>query len=77
MGNSTTVLKVEMDANVDLLRRYHLERKKWQEENGGDANEVWLWHATSSNGAEQSIVENAGLILSTMARAFTWPRTAS
>jgi hypothetical protein len=28
MGNSTTVLKVEMDANVDLLRRYHLERKK-------------------------------------------------
>jgi hypothetical protein len=28
MGNSTTVLKVEMNANVDLLRRYVLERKK-------------------------------------------------
>ena len=58
MGNSTTVLKVEMNANVDLLRRYHLERKKVAEENGGDANEVWLWHATSSNGAEKSILKN-------------------
>jgi hypothetical protein len=58
MGNSTTVLKVEMNANVDLLRRYHLERKKVAEENDGDANEVWLWHATSSNGAEKSIVKN-------------------
>jgi hypothetical protein len=58
MGNSTTWLKVEMNANVDLLRRYNLERKKVAEENGGDANEVWLWHATSSNGAEKSIVEN-------------------
>jgi serine/threonine protein kinase len=58
MGNSTTVLKVEMNANVDLLRRYHLERKKVAEENGGDANEVWLWHATSKNGAEKSIVKN-------------------
>jgi hypothetical protein len=58
MGNSTTVLKVEMNANVDLLRRYHLERKKVAEENGGDANEVWLWHATSSDGAEKSIVKN-------------------
>ena len=28
------------------------------EENGGDANEVWLWHATSSDGAEKSIVKN-------------------
>jgi hypothetical protein len=28
MGNSPTVLKVEMNANVDLLRRYALERKK-------------------------------------------------
>ena len=34
------------------------KEKKWQEENGGDANEVWLWHVTSSNGAEKSIVEN-------------------
>ncbi len=58
MGNSTTVLKVKMNANVDLLRRYHLERKKVADENGGDANEVWLWHATSSNGAEKSIFKN-------------------
>ena len=57
MGNSTTVLKVEMNANVDLLRRYALERKKVAEENGGDANEVWLWHATSSNVAEKSILK--------------------
>ncbi len=58
MGNSTTVLKMEMNANVDLPRRYHLEIKKVADENGGDANEVWLWHVTSSNGAEKSIVEN-------------------
>jgi hypothetical protein len=58
MGSSATVLKVEMNANVDLLRRYALERKKVAEENGGDANEVWLWHATPSNGAEKSILKN-------------------
>jgi hypothetical protein len=58
MGNSTTVLKVEMNANVDLLRRYALERKKVAAENGGDANEVWLWHATSEAGAEKSILKN-------------------
>jgi hypothetical protein len=40
MGNSTTVLKVEMNANVNLLCRYALERKKVAAENGGDANEV-------------------------------------
>jgi hypothetical protein len=58
MGNSPTVLKVEMNANVDLLRRYALEKKKVAEENGGDALEVWLWHATRSDVAEKSILKN-------------------
>ena len=57
-GTRPTVLKVEMNANVDLLRRYDLEKKKVAGENGGDANEVWLWHATRSDGAEQSILKN-------------------
>ena len=58
MGSALTVLKVEMNANVDLLRRYDLERKKISGENGGDANEVWLWHATSRECAEKSILKN-------------------
>ena len=48
-GSSVKILKIEMNVNVDLFRRYALERKKISEENSGDANEVWLWHATGSN----------------------------
>jgi len=58
MGTLPTVLKVEMNANVDLLRRYDLEKKKVSRENDGDANELWLWHATRSDAAEQSILKN-------------------
>ena len=58
MGTLPTVLKVEMNANVDLLRRYDLEKKKVAGENDGDANEVWLWHATRSDDAERSILKH-------------------
>ena len=56
MGSSTTVLKVEMNVNVGLLRQYDLERRRVSSHNGGDANEVLLWHATSKQGAETSIL---------------------
>ena len=56
MGGSTTVLKVEMNVNVGLLRQYDLERRKVASQNGGDGNEVLLWHATSREGAESSIL---------------------
>jgi hypothetical protein len=52
------VLKVEMNVNLDLFRRYDLERKKVSSENGGDANEVWLWHATRREGAEDKILKD-------------------
>ena len=59
MGVSVTLLKVEMNINHDLLRRYVLERNKVSQENAGDANEAWLWHATHSNAAtEDSILEH-------------------
>ena len=57
-GTSPTVLKVEMNANVDLLRRYDLEKKKVAGENDGDAKEVWLWHATRIDDAERSILKH-------------------
>ena len=46
MGEHVTLLKVEMNANVDLFRCYHAERHRISQENGGDANEMWMWHAT-------------------------------
>jgi len=59
MGDCITVLKVEMNANLDLFRRFALERNKVSQENGGYANEAWLWHATRSNAAtEDSILEH-------------------
>ena len=58
MGGSATVVKVEMNVNVGLLRQYDLERKKVSGQNGGDANEVLLWHATCKEGAERSILTN-------------------
>lgn len=58
-GGSVKILKIEMNANVNLFRRYALERKKISEENNGDANEVWLWHATGSNlGTENAILKD-------------------
>ena len=59
MGTPPTMLKVEMKANVDLLQRFDLERRNLARENGGDVNEVWLWHATSSEAAEKSILTAA------------------
>ena len=57
-GDLVTVSKVEMNANVDLLRRFDLERNKVRHENGGDANEVWAWHASKScPRAEDSILK--------------------
>jgi hypothetical protein len=46
MGEQVTLLKVEMNANVDLFRCYDSERHRTSQENGGDANEMWMWHAT-------------------------------
>jgi serine/threonine protein kinase len=48
MGDSVTLLKVELNANVDQFRCYYSERHRVAEENAGDANEVWMWHATRS-----------------------------
>ena len=48
MRGTVAVLKVEINANVDLFRCYYSERHRVKEENGGDANEVWMWHATRS-----------------------------
>jgi hypothetical protein len=49
MGEHVTLLKVEMNANVDLFRCYHAERHRISQENGGDANEMWMWHATQKS----------------------------
>jgi len=46
MGDDVTVSRIEMNVNMDLFRRYHLERDRVLQENGGDANETFLWHAT-------------------------------
>jgi serine/threonine protein kinase len=46
MGGHGTLLKVEMNVNVDLFRCYDSERHRISQENGGDANEMWMWHAT-------------------------------
>jgi serine/threonine protein kinase len=46
MGDQVTLLKIEMNANVDLFRCYDSERHRISRENGGDANVMWMWHAT-------------------------------
>jgi len=46
MGDCVTILKIEMNVNIDLFRRYHLERDRVLQENLKDANEAFLWHAT-------------------------------
>jgi len=54
MGACVTLLKVEMNVNVDLFRRYHLERARALRENGNNINECFLWHATKK---ENDILE--------------------
>jgi hypothetical protein len=49
MGEQVTLLKVELNANVDLFRCYDSERSRIYQENGGDANEMWMWHATQKS----------------------------
>ena len=53
-ANCVTVLRVEMNSNVDLFRRYHLERARAFRENGNNINECFLWHATTK---ENDILE--------------------
>jgi hypothetical protein len=59
MGEHVTLLKVEMNANVDLFRCYHAERHRISQENGGDANEMWMWHATHRS--KEDIILQQGL----------------
>jgi len=53
-ADCVTLLKVEMNVNVDLFRRYHLERARALRENGNNINECFLWHATTK---ENDILE--------------------
>ena len=58
-ASNATVLKVEMNGNVDLFRRYDLERDKIRQQNGGESNEGWFWHATRSRReTEDKILEH-------------------
>lgn len=55
-GDSVKVSKIEMNANVDLLKRFEVETLRVRHENAGDAKEVLAWHARKSNPrAEDSI----------------------
>ena len=56
---NATVLKVEMNGNVNLFRRYDLERDKIRQQNGGESNEGWFWHAAHSRReTEDKILEH-------------------
>ena len=58
MGDGVTLRKIEMNINMDLFRRYHLEREKVLRENNGAANEAWLWHAVRIRENETSVLQH-------------------
>ena len=58
MGDCVTLRKIEMSINMDLFRRYNLERDKVLRENSNGANEAWLWHAVRIRENETSVLQH-------------------
>jgi len=58
MGKGVTLQKIEMNINVDLFRRYHLEKEKVLRENCDEANEAWVWHTVKIRENETSILQH-------------------
>ncbi len=55
MGEQVTLLQVEMNANVDLFRCYDSERHRISLDNGGDANEMRMWHVTQRSKEDSTV----------------------